>query len=169
MSQQVSIIVAVADNGVIGNAGGIPWHLSTDLKRFKRITMGHHLIMGRKTWDSLGRALPGRTSIVLSRRKMTLDDVHVVDNLPAALEIACADSEVFVIGGSEIYKLALPHTDRIYLTRVHATIDGDTILSDTTFAPFRTVESEEFSATERDDYGHTFELLVRNIGDRHDE
>src|SRR5262245_58004248 len=116
---RVSLIVALARNRTIGRQGGIPWHLGEDLKRFKRITMGHHLIMGRKTFESIGRVLPGRTTVVVSRRiDPQVTGVRFAPSLPAALEAAAAagDEEVFVVGGGEIYQLALPLAQRLYLT-----------------------------------------------------
>jgi dihydrofolate reductase len=128
---RVSVIVAAADNDVIGLGGRVPWHLSADLRRFKALTMGHHLIVGRKTWESIGRPLPGRTMIVVSRGPQQLpEDVQLAPSLEAALATArCAgETEAFVAGGGEIYAHALPLADRIYLTRVHATPKGDTWL-----------------------------------------
>lgn len=123
-----SIVVAVARNGVIGRDGGLPWRLPADLRFFKRVTMGHHLIMGRKTWDSIGRPLPGRTMVVLTRdRRLEIPGVEVVHALPEALALARAagESEAFVIGGADVFALALPLADRLYLTRVHADVEGD--------------------------------------------
>ena len=161
MTQRISIIVAIAENAVIGKDGAIPWRLSTDMRRFKRITMGHHLIMGRKTWDSLGRPLPGRTSIVLSRSANSIEGVHVVPNLQDALEICRSDEEVFIIGGSEIYQLALPLAHRIYLTKVHADVEGDTHLSDLPLAEWQVIEEESFETGEKDEFPHTFQILER--------
>lgn len=124
----VSIIVAVARNGVIGRDGDLPWRLPADLRFFKRMTTGHHLIMGRKTWASIGRPLPGRTMVVLTRdRAAAFPGAAVAHALPEALALARAagDSEAFVIGGAEAFALALPLADRLYLTRVHAHVEGD--------------------------------------------
>jgi dihydrofolate reductase len=124
----VSIIAAVAANGVIGRDGDLPWRLPADLRFFKHVTMGHHLIMGRKTWDSIGRPLPGRTLVVLTRNPaLALPGVRVVHDLPAALAVARAagDREAFVIGGADVFARALPLADRLYLTRVHAAVEGD--------------------------------------------
>src|SRR5450755_1190664 len=108
---RVSILVAVAENGVIGRGGKLPWHLADDLRRFKQLTMGHTIVMGRKTWESIGRALPGRRMIVISRQAgYHVEGAQVAGSLENALQIAEAagDDETFVIGGSEIYRLALP-------------------------------------------------------------
>lgn len=126
---EIALVVAVADNGVIGRAGTLPWHLPADLKRFRQRTVGHHIVMGRRTWASIGRPLPGRTNIVVSRdRTLALPGCIVVHSLDAAIEHARAagERELFVIGGGELYREALPMADRVYVTRVHATPEGDT-------------------------------------------
>ena len=121
---RVTIIVAVADNGVIGSQGKIPWHLREDLQRFKRLTMGHPIVMGRKTWESIGRPLPGRESIVVTRQDgYRAEGAKVAGSLRDALDLAGRDA--FVIGGGELYREALPLADRVELTRVHAAPEGD--------------------------------------------
>jgi dihydrofolate reductase len=123
----VSIIVAVAENNVIGQGNRLIWHISEDLKRFKNLTTGHHIIMGRKTFESIGKALPNRTNVVISRNSNLLAPGYiVVDGLQKALDISKEDTEVFIIGGGEIYKQALPLADKIYLTKVEAKFEGDT-------------------------------------------
>ena len=118
------IIAALADNGVIGDAGKIPWHLSEDLKRFKRLTLGHPVIMGRKTYASLGKPLPGRRNLVLTRGP-AIPGVECFASLAAALA-ACHDEAVFIIGGAEIYRQALPLAQVLLLTHVHQSVTGDT-------------------------------------------
>lgn len=132
MSVAVALIAAVANNGVIGKGNHIPWHLPADFAHFKRMTMGKPLIMGRKTFESIGRPLPGRTNIVVSRQEgYQPDGVLVISSLEAALEhaqeIAKADraNEVMVGGGAEIYRQAMPHADRMYITQVELEPDGD--------------------------------------------
>lgn len=126
----VAVIAAVARNGTIGRAGGLPWHLSEDLRRFKRLTMGHALVMGRKTHESIGRALPGRRNLVLTRNPAPVlaDGAERVDDLAAALDRCrqAGETEVFIIGGGEIYRQALALADRLYLTEIHQEVDGDT-------------------------------------------
>jgi dihydrofolate reductase len=126
----IALIAAVADNGVIGKDGGLPWRIPADLRWFRERTMGHHVVMGRKTWVSIGRPLPGRTNIVVSRNGdlVVPHGVTRVAGLDEAIERArtAGDDEVFVIGGAELYRVALPQAHRIYLTRVHADVDGDT-------------------------------------------
>ncbi len=141
----LSIIVATSENGVIGRDGDLPWHISDDLKRFKRLTMGHHLIMGRKTFDSIGRCLPGRTTIVISRNpEFSFDGVQVVNSFDASLEIAHTDDQPFVVGGAQIYDLALPVANTLFLTRVFANIDGDA------FFPLNQIDEHVWNLTETD-------------------
>ena len=123
----ISIIVAIARNGVIGDRGQLIWHISEDLKRFKAITTGHPVIMGRKTCESLGRPLPGRTNVVISRQPdYSAEGFRTVGSLDEALSLFDADLEVFVIGGAQIYAQAMPRASRLYLTTVEADFEGDT-------------------------------------------
>jgi dihydrofolate reductase len=126
----ISLVVASSRNGVIGKDGGLPWHISSDLKLFKQITMGKPVIMGRKTWDSLPRKpLPGRRNIVISRKAdLTVDGAEFVSGVDKALASACVDHppEVAVIGGGEIYRLFWPLANQIYLTEVDLDVEGDT-------------------------------------------
>lgn len=129
MMTHLAMIVAASTNDVIGVDGDLPWHISADLKRFKSLTMGHHLIMGRKTFDSIGRCLPGRTTIIVTRQSdYAFDGAQVAHSIESALEIAADDALPFVVGGAEIYALAMPLVSEIYLTRVHQKIAGDTFL-----------------------------------------
>jgi dihydrofolate reductase len=159
----VSIIVAVSQNNVIGRKGDLPWHLSTDLRRFKRITMGHHLIMGRRTFDSIGRPLPGRTSIVLSRQPALSLPNGVLQalDLDEALTLASDDDEVFVVGGGQIYQVALPFADRIYHTRVLADVEGDVYFSPWDSSQWRITSEERFDADEQNDHAHVFQIFQR--------
>ena len=153
----VSLIVAMTENRVIGRDGDMPWRLSADLKRFKRITMGHHMIMGRKTFDSIGRPLPGRTTIVLSRAAKYEDpQIKVARSLDEVFSVAAADDEVFITGGAQIYELALPRVDRIYLTQVHCTLEGDTLFPKVNWKQWRLVDQEEHQADEKNHYDYSF-------------
>jgi dihydrofolate reductase len=126
MRPRVSIIVAMAKNRVIGANGQLPWHLSPDLKRFKALTMGHHIIMGRKTFESIGRLLPGRTSVVISRKSgFRVDGAVAADSVETALAKAGGDTDVFAIGGEQIFREALKFADRIYLTEIDRSFEGD--------------------------------------------
>ncbi len=145
----VALVVALGENRVIGKAGGLPWHIPGDLKLFKKTTMGKPIIMGRKTWESLGRALPGRTNIVISRDPAySAEGAEVAGDLDQALAIAGAltSEEIMVIGGAEIYRLALPKADRLYLTEVAAKPDGDAFFPDFDKAAWRETSCAAFPA-----------------------
>jgi dihydrofolate reductase len=159
----VSIIVAVSDNGVIGRGGGLPWHLPADLKRFKRLTSGHHMVMGRRTWDSIGRRpLPGRPTIVVSRDpSFVAEGAQVARSVEEALELAAGADEVFIAGGETIYRAALPIADRIYLTRVHACVDGDTHFPAFDANDWQVVVEERHEPDEKNPYAHTFQVYER--------
>jgi dihydrofolate reductase len=122
----ISIIVAASENNVIGRQGELPWRLSDDLKHFKAITMGKPIVMGRKTWESIGRPLPGRQNIVITRQPgFAAAGCDVVASVDEAIGAADDAPEIMIIGGSEIYALFMPHAERLYLTRVHASVEGD--------------------------------------------
>ena len=135
---------AVAANGVIGRDGGLPWHLPEDLARFKRLTLGHVLVMGRRTYESIGRPLPGRTTIVLTRQpQWAAGGVEVAATLDEALDRAASiDDQVFVVGGTEVFAEALPIADRMALTLVHHDADGDTYFPAVDWAQWREVHRE---------------------------
>ena len=123
---RVYLVAAVAANGVIGSEGRLPWHLPEDLKHFKQLTLGHPVVMGRKTWESLGKALPGRENIVVTRSPgYEAADAHVAASLEAALALCAGESVVFVIGGAELYAAALPLADGLVLTEIHRDYPGD--------------------------------------------
>jgi dihydrofolate reductase len=158
---QLSIIVAVAENGVIGRDGGLPWHLGDDLRRFKRLTMGHTLIMGRRTWESIGRPLPGRRIVVVTRQAgYQAEGVETAGSIDAALESArrAGDEEAFVVGGAEIYAQTLPLATRLYLTRVRAIVDGDALFPDVDWGSWRGVSREHHDADAKNDFAYSFEV-----------
>ena len=158
----LSLIVAVSQNGVIGRAGDLPWHLSADLRRFKQLTMGHTLIMGRKTFESIGRKLPGRRSIVISRQMgYAALGCEVAADWSGAVRLAAADTEVFVIGGREIYTLALPHVRRMYWTHVEAQVEGDVRFPPVDWTAWRLISEEWHPADERNDYACWFRTFER--------
>jgi len=127
LTVHVSLILAMAKNGVIGSGGTLPWHLPADLRRFKALTTGHTIIMGRKTYDSVGNPLPNRRNVVLTRdRDFKPADVVVAHDINAALKDHGPSEEVFVIGGADIFRQTVGLADRLYLTLVHADVDGDT-------------------------------------------
>nr|AIA16682.1 Dihydrofolate reductase [uncultured bacterium] len=166
---RISIIAAVATNGVIGREGRLPWHLSTDLKRFKQLTMGHAIIMGRRTWESIGRPLPGRRTIVVTRQSeySVPEGVQVAASLDDALDAAQAAGEcdAFVVGGAELYHEALGLADRLYFTEVAADVEGDTYFP-VNFDTFEweswvTTETEAHAADAENDYAFVFVTLER--------
>ena len=161
---RLSIIVAVAENGVIGRDNDLPWHLSADLQRFKAVTMGHHLIMGRKTFETIGRALPGRTTVVVSRGRPQLPEgIKLAGSLEEAVEIARegGDDEAFVAGGGEIYRVALPLADRLYLTRLHTEFEGDTRFPELDETEWSLVDSKEVAPDDQNAYPFSFQIYDR--------
>lgn len=138
----LAMIVAVGDNGAIGKDGKVPWRIPEDLKHFKNVTMGHAIIMGRKTWDEVGRPLPGRRNLVVSRQPgLVLDGAEVFDSVAAAVEAArTTDAEPHIIGGSAIYEIAMPFTTRLYLTEVHRNVEADTFFPPLDRSQWREVE-----------------------------
>jgi len=161
---RVSLVVAVSRNGVIGRAGGLPWHISTDLKRFKAITMGKPLIMGRKTWESLPKKpLPGRPNIVITRQKnYRAEGATVVSDVPSARAAAGQVEEVCVIGGGEIFDMFLAQTERIYLTEVDLEVDGDTFFPPLDPAQWRETAREIHPRGPNDSAGFVLRVLDRN-------
>lgn len=158
----VSLLAAVADNGTIGRDSRLPWHLPDDLRRFKSLTLGKPILMGRRTFESIGKPLPGRTNLVLTRsREWARPGAAVVHSLGEALERAGEVPEVVVVGGAEIYRLALPRAQRIYLTRVHARIEGDTVFPALDEREWREAAREEHPADERHAYAMSFCVLER--------
>lgn len=162
---RLSILVALAKNRVIGCEGELPWRLPDELKHLKRLTMGHHLIMGRKTWDSIGRPLPGRTSIVISRglNESPHPEALLARSLDEAIELAnkAGDSEAFVFGGEAIYALALPIADRLHLTRVAVAPEGDAFFPEFDEAEWTRVEETPHAADERHAHAFVFEVWDR--------
>jgi dihydrofolate reductase len=162
MATRLSLIVAMAKNRVIGNDGKIPWRLPNELQLFKRVTMGHHIIMGRKTWESIKRLLPGRTSVIVTRQKdYAAPGAMVVDSLQSAIQTCSGDTEIFVIGGGELYREALPIADRIYLTTVDATPAGDTLMPAFDMHAWREISSENFAADAQHAHAYRFSVLQR--------
>ena len=144
--QHLAMIVAASENNVIGVDGDLPWHLSADLKRFKKLTMGHHMIMGRKTFDSIGRLLPGRTTVIVTRQKdYSFDGAKIAHSLDQAVRLASDDLCPFIVGGAEIYSAAMPLVDRLFLTRVHSQIEGDTFLPEIDWSAWELESSEQGS------------------------
>jgi dihydrofolate reductase len=152
------------EQGCIGLKGKLPWHLSADLKRFKKLTMGHHLIMGRLTYESIRRVLPGRVMIVVTRSlEYYAPGCMIANSIDEAVALADArqESEVFVIGGGEIFSQTIGRADRLYLTRIHANVDCDTYFPSFAPAEWQQVESSFHLADEENQYPSTYQLLIR--------
>jgi len=160
----LSIIVAMTRRGVIGAHGALPWRLPADLKRFKALTMGKPVVMGRKTQESIGRALPGRTNIVLSRNPaLSISGCIVVPSMEAAIAWARGYAEIMVIGGSSVYAAALALAERIYLTEIHAEVDGDTYFPHYDRGDWIEQSRQDFPADETHRVAHTFIVLKRRV------
>ncbi len=168
---RVSIIAAVSTNGVIGRGNGLPWRQSTDLKRLKALTMGHHYIQGRKTYDTVGRPLPGRINIVITRQPdFAPDGIVVVHSLEDALRVAeqAGDAEPFVAGGAQIFEQALHRADRMYLTRIHADVEGDTFFPEfDDVSEWQLVDAEHYDADEKNEYPFSFLTYERAAAEGH--
>ena len=157
----ISIIVAVAANGVIGDNNSLLWHISEDLRNFKRITSGHPVVMGRKTFESLGRPLPNRTNVVVSRTVTEIEGCRVAASLDEAIAMFPEDEEVFIIGGAQIYAQALDSADKIYLTRVEHDYEGDTSFPEWDATCWRLTSREAFPRGEKYLYPFAFEEYER--------
>jgi dihydrofolate reductase len=155
----VSLVVAASTNNVIGRDGGLPWHLPDDLRYFKRITTGKPVIMGRRTFESIGRPLPERHNIVITRDpNYVAEGCDVVSSIGEALELTGDADEVMVIGGGQVYRDFMPHADRIYMTRVQAEVQGDTLFPGIDGNTWRLVSSEHHAADDKHEYA--FEVAV---------
>ena len=168
---RLSVLAAVSENGVIGREGGLPWHLPAELRHVKQLTTGHTLLMGRKTYESIGRPLPGRTNIVITRNPdFQAEGVRAVVSLDEALrlaeDIALIDGaqEVVVIGGAEIYKAAIPRAGRLYITEVHASVEGDACLPQVEWKNWREIGREHHPALGTNPYDYSFVVYERLNG-----
>jgi dihydrofolate reductase len=159
---RIALVVAVADNGVIGRGGSLPWHLPDDLKFFKSVTLGKPVLMGRRTFDSIGRALPGRRNLLLTRGSPGLPEgIEAVGSIEAALALVADAAELCVIGGAQLYAETLPRAQRLYLTQVHAHIDGDVYFPSWVLSEWRELERREQPADTRHAYALSFLTLER--------
>lgn len=141
---RISIIAAMAANRTIGLENRLPWHLPDDLKRFKTLTMNHHIVMGRKTYDSIGKPLPGRSTIIVTRNMdYAVPGCVAVNSLDAALTVSFSDEEVFFVGGADLYRQALPIANRIYLTEIHRVYDGDAFFPEFDMSQWRETSREQ--------------------------
>jgi len=167
---ELALIVACAENGVIGRNNALPWHLSEDLRYFKRVTMGKPIVMGRKTYESIGRPLPGRTNIVISRNPdFSAEGVKSVTSLADALrlaeQVALIDGarELMVIGGAQIYAEALPKADRLYFTQVHADVEGDAHLPQIDWTQWQEVQRQRYPAEGPNPYDYSFVVYEKQV------
>ncbi|GHA54337.1 dihydrofolate reductase [Pontibacter akesuensis] len=159
----IALVVAAAENNVIGKDNDLIWYLPADLKHFKSITMGHPMLMGRKTYESIGKPLPGRTSIIITSQKdFKAEGCVVVHSLEEALEKGRElDDDLCIIGGANVYQQALPLADKVYLTRVHHSFDGDVFFPELSPAEWQVVEEEHHEPDEKNKYSYTFQTLTR--------
>jgi dihydrofolate reductase len=166
-ASMVSIIVAMTKNRMIGKDNDFPWHLSDDLKRFKKLTMGHTIIMGRNTYDHLlariGRMLPGRTSVVVTRNPdFSTNDATVAHSIKEALRLSHADTEeVFVIGGAQLQSSMLPYADRLYLTQIDVELEGDAFFPEIDPTQWKEISHEPHAQDEKNDYPFSFVTLEK--------
>ena len=159
----VSIIVALDENDVIGTNGKLPWHLSADLKNFKKITMGKPIIMGRKTHESIGRPLPGRKNIIISRDHAYIaEGCTVLHSLDDAIDHSANVSEVMIMGGAELYRQTIGRASRLYLTEVHASVGGDTFFPEFDRDNWKEIERRDFEADEKNDHPYSFVVLEQH-------
>lgn len=157
----VSIIVAIAENGVIGDKNALLWSIKEDMRRFRTTTTGHPVVMGRKTFESIGRPLPKRTNVVITRSDTAFEGCEVAHSLEEAIAMFPADEEVFIIGGAQIYAQAMALADKLYLTIVHRNYEGDTSFPEIDYSEWREVARQEFSKGEEYEGGFTFIDLER--------
>ncbi len=159
-----AIMAAVADNGVIGKDNDLAWHLPADLRHFKKTTSGHYIVMGRRTFESLGKPLPNRTNIVVTRNPdYRQEGAVVVHSVEAALELAERDGQekVFILGGGEIYRQAMALADYMYITEVHETFQGDTFFPEIDHSVWQEIRREDFPSDEKNEYAYSFVEYAR--------
>lgn len=158
----ITLIAAAAENNALGKDNDLLWHLPNDFKRFKEITSGHHIIMGRKTFESFPKPLPNRTHIIITRQKEYLvENCIVVHSLEEAIAIAPKNEEVFIIGGAQIYEQSIPLADKIDLTRVHTSLDADAFFPEFDTSEWNLVFSEKNFKDEKHQYDFTFETYLK--------
>lgn len=159
---KISLVVAAATNNVIGRDGALPWHLSDDLKRFKKLTIGKPVIMGRLTHESIGKPLPDRRNVVISGQDgLEIEGCEVVATPEAALELVAGAEEVMVIGGGKIYEQMMPNADRIYMTFIDDAVDGDTFFPDIKSEEWQVICQEDFPADSSRAFGYSYITLDR--------
>lgn len=164
MKTKISLIVAVAKNGIIGTGGTMPWHITEDFAHFKAVTLGHSVIMGRKTYESIGRPLPRRRNVVISRNQtLRIEGCEMAASLEEAITMCEGEEELFVIGGGEIYRQAMPMADKLYITHVDVVVEGDTRFPEIDPVLWEEISREEFERGR--EFGHPFSFVdyVRRV------
>jgi dihydrofolate reductase len=160
---KLSLIVAVAKNNVIGSDNKLLWHMPADLKHFKSVTMGSPVIMGRKTFESIGKALPGRTNIVVTRNEDYIaDGCTVANSLQEAVDLCEKEGEVFIIGGAEVYRQAIHAADKVYLTRIDNEFDGDAFFPELNFSDWKLIKYVKHHSDEKNKYDYSFAEYERH-------
>ncbi len=160
---KISIIVAVSNNNVIGKDNSLIWYLPADLRHFKKLTTNHHIIMGRKTFESIGKVLPKRTSVIVTRQKnYKKDNCIIVNSLSEAIEKSKYDKEIFIIGGESIYKASLNFADRIYLTKIHKKFEGDRFFPFFDKKIWKEVERIDHRSDKKNKYDYSFLIFEKN-------
>lgn len=160
----ISIIVAITENNIIGRQNGLPWHLPADLKYFREKTTGHHIVMGRKTFESIGggRPLPNRTSIIITNQNdYKAEGCLIAHSMEEAISLAKNETELFIIGGRQIYEQSLPIADLMYITRIHKTIEGDTFFPEFSSDQWKLKESNFRAADEKNNYDMSFQVFEK--------
>lgn len=156
----ISLIVAAGENNVIGSDNDMPWHLPADLAYFKKTTSGHAVVMGRKTFQSIGKPLPNRTNIILTRDKeFQAEGCHIIHSIDEAFDFA-KDGKLFIIGGAEVYRQFLPHANRVYLTRIHTSFEGDAFFPELT-EEWKLVSTDPHEPDEKNQYKYEFQIFER--------
>jgi dihydrofolate reductase len=161
MPKYITAVVAIASNYAIGKNNQLLWHLPNDLKHFKNITAGGTVIMGRKTFDSVGKPLPKRRNIVITRQHIEIEGCEVVKSIDEAIAICKTEAEVFIVGGAEIYRQAMPRINRIYLTIVHHSFDADTFFPEIDYKEWQEIEKEDHGTDEKHQFSYSFITLER--------
>lgn len=161
MPKYITAVVAIASNYAIGKNNQLLWHLPNDLKHFKNITAGGTVIMGRKTFDSVGKPLPKRRNIVITRQDIEIEGCEVVKSIDEAIALCKTEDEVFIVGGAEIYRQAMHLTNRIYLTIVHQSFDADTFFPEIDYKDWKETEREDHEADEKHQFSYSFITLER--------
>ena len=159
--KRISIVVAISENNAIGKNNQLLWHLPADLKHFKFITSGHTIVMGRKTYDSIGKPLPNRRNIVISRQDLTIDGIEIAHSMEDALALCENEKQIFIIGGAEIYKHCMDFTDQIFLTTVHSTFEGDAFFPILDPHKWQEISKEHHLPDEKNALAYTFSTLIR--------